>query len=415
MKKTIRNGAAGLALAAALAAPAFAQTAPDILNEQLQLDDVFGRMDVVLPNGSDGDVVVSGLAYGNVVSVDSPYDGTVESRQGLHGSVEARATITADEDLLGGADAVSTAYGNSGQFITDGGTVSGASNQYADRGETVSAYTAIDIQDAEYVAGTSVATANILATEAHEEGDMDAFVSQGSDADVTAQTDISACCTPTSTTGSATAMANSYDSTASGNSRNIHEVYQSSQADDVAARTYVTQAGGEDITAVSSASANSILVDSAFGYTELTAAQDNSATVTAESGLYLDHWNGTAALSAYGVGNSALTYNTGAPTDGYVQQYNTGDVYANAGVSSTGDASGQLVSSSTAIGNAYTSTVCVTCGSNASLGGSVNQNNGGNVYATGSATVGRTGGYYGSAAAIGNSATFTTTGSGGGN
>ena len=44
----IKSGVASMALVAALTSSALAQDATDILNEQLQLGDVFGHMDVVV-------------------------------------------------------------------------------------------------------------------------------------------------------------------------------------------------------------------------------------------------------------------------------------------------------------------------------------------------------------------------------
>jgi uncharacterized protein (TIGR02597 family) len=63
------------------------------------------------------------------------------------------------------------------------------------------------------------------------------------------------------------------------------------------------------------------------------------------------------------------------------------------------------------IGNGFTGYVCSQCG-DASLSGAVSQTNAGNVLSTGSITTNGTGMIVGSASAIGNSATFVTTGKG---
>jgi hypothetical protein len=63
---------------------------------------------------------------------------------------------------------------------------------------------------------------------------------------------------------------------------------------------------------------------------------------------------------------------------------------------------------STAIGNAFTGYVCSMCG-DAAVSGSVRQVNNGNVSSTGSITTNGAGNVYGSASAIGNSASFITT------
>ena len=410
--KMIKQGVAGLALAFALApASVLAQTAPDIEIDQVQLGDVFGHIDVVIDGGAEGDAAAVGLSYGNVISVETPYDGTSLSSQDLRGSTSARATLTSDGDIGGAATATSTAYGNSSLYVAEGATVSGHSAQTSS-GAIVESYSSVDVRNAGAISASSVSAVNMLATEVSDGGDLDASVVQTSSSRVFAQTDVNACCSGTSTLGSATAATNIYDATASGNSRNIHDVTQTSTGPSVTARNYVTQPDGTDIASASSATGNSVLVDSAFGYTQLTADQDNSSVIVSEAEIYLDDWEGTSSVSAYGVGNSTLAYNTGSATDAYVDQNNTGAVYATTDVSSTGVSDGVMTSSTTAIGNAYTGSVCVTCGSNAQLGGAVKQVNSGNVYSYASGGATANGGYYGSAAAIGNSATFTTQGGG---
>mgnify|MGYP003112612248 CR=1 FL=1 len=411
----IKSGVASMALVAALTSSALAQDATDILNEQLQLGDVFGHMDVVVTDDTAGDASSTGLAYGNVVSVDVNRDANVESTQGLHGSVDARATLnTTGHDVSGTASALSTAYGNSGMVMSDGAAVDATLSQYADENESITATTRVNIRSAGAISAASVSTANTIASSVEDGGDLQALVSQVSQSDVTADTMVSTCCGGTDTVASATAVTNAYDASAD-SSRNRHDVYQTSQGDQTRANTSVTQYSGENVTAVSTSSANSLVVNSAWGYSDLEGNQDNQSQVVATTELNLDNWDGTAAASSYGVGNSALTYNIGSPTDVALDQFNSGDVYASTDFNGTGGAGGTAISSTTAIGNAFTGTVCATCGSNGVVGGSINQVNNGNVYAYGNTNVGGTGGIAASAAAIGNSATFSTYGNGTGN
>ncbi|MBP9235665.1 MAG: hypothetical protein KBF30_13395, partial [Hyphomonadaceae bacterium] len=69
---------------------------------------------------------------------------------------------------------------------------------------------------------------------------------------------------------------------------------------------------------------------------------------------------------------------------------------------------GEVLVSSTAVGNAFTGYVCSQCG-DAALSGTVSQTNGGSIASTGAITTNRAGMIVGSASAIGNSSTFITT------
>ena len=205
----IKSGVASMALVAALTSSALAQDATDILNEQLQLGDVFGHMDVVVTDDTAGDASSTGLAYGNVVSVDVNRDANVESTQGLHGSVDARATLnTTGHDVSGTASALSTAYGNSGMVMSDGAAVDATLSQYADENESITATTRVNIRSAGAISAASVSTANTIASSVEDGGDLQALVSQVSQSDVTADTMVSTCCGGTDTVASTTAATN---------------------------------------------------------------------------------------------------------------------------------------------------------------------------------------------------------------
>jgi hypothetical protein len=90
-----------------------------------------------------------------------------------------------------------------------------------------------------------------------------------------------------------------------------------------------------------------------------------------------------------------------------VGQFNTGDVIVSSslkGASYGGDG----VVASTAIGNAFTGFVCSYCG-DAAASGEISQKNTGTIVSTGTIIAKGADTLFGSASAIGNTATFITT------
>jgi hypothetical protein len=87
---------------------------------------------------------------------------------------------------------------------------------------------------------------------------------------------------------------------------------------------------------------------------------------------------------------------------------NTGGVDANAQFAGSSSDGGEVLVSSTAVGNAFTGYVCSQCG-DAALSGTVSQTNGGSIHLDGrDYHQSRGHAIVGSASAIGNSATFIT-------
>ena len=123
---------------------------------------------------------------------------------------------------------------------------------------------------------------------------------------------------------------------------------------------------------------NNIVVDNTWGYSQLDGSQTNSSTIEAETIVELADWDGTASISAYGVGNSAMQTNVGSDLNAYYTQTNTGNVTSLTDFEGGNGGAGNLTTSSTAIGNTYTGYVCATCQS-ATPGGYVSQTNSGNV------------------------------------
>lgn len=184
------------------------------------------------------------------------------------------------------------------------------------------------------------------------------------------------------------------------------DIAQTSTGNQVFASTDVYQGQARDVTAASTATANSTAIDNKWGYAEIRGRQTNQSGVYSESCVTLATWNGTAVISSNGVGNSTLATNVGSDMALDVAQQNDGSVLSDAFFQCSG--SGDAIVASTAIGNAVTGYVCSQCG-DAGLSSTTNQINTGNITSTGTINATTTGQLIGSASAIGNSATFITT------
>ncbi len=408
MKRT--NLAASVALSAllvSLSGSALAQSDPGILNNQINFADVFADMNVE----EDGNNVSStALALGNVASGmgDGAVNGHVESTQTMSGDSTASATLES-LNTLGTASAEATSYGNS---------TTGSQFQADSMNQTVGANR---ISSSTSVNDISATTLNTSATSAANiqdigfdgrlvaEGDsptLRANANQTSQADVDASVDATVCCSVEDTNANTLAVSNSYQSS-SVYSNVFGNIRQTSTGDTVTAETNLTQAAGNNVNANSQAMGNNIVMDNSWGYSQLDGSQNNSSTITSTTEVVLNDWSGDAAISAYGVGNSALQTNIGSDLNAYYSQNNSGDVISLSDFEGGNGGAGNLTNSSTAIGNAYTGYVCATCQS-AVPGGALTQTNSGNIIASGQTWTSNNGNVYGSAVAIGNSANYST-------
>ncbi|ACT58351.1 holdfast anchor protein HfaD [Hirschia baltica] len=408
MKRT--NLAASVALSAllvSLSGSALAQSDPGILNNQINFADVFADMNVE----EDGNNVSStALALGNVASGmgDGAVNGHVESTQTMSGDSTASATLES-LNTLGTASAEATSYGNS---------TTGSQFQADSMNQTVGANR---ISSSASVNDISATTLNTSATSAANiqdigfdgrlvaEGDsptLRANANQTSQADVDASVDATVCCSVEDTNANTLAVSNSYQSS-SVYSNVFGNIRQTSTGDTVTAETNLTQAAGNNVNANSQAMGNNIVMDNSWGYSQLDGSQNNSSTITSTTEVVLNDWSGDAAISAYGVGNSALQTNIGSDLNAYYSQNNSGDVISLSDFEGGNGGAGNLTNSSTAIGNAYTGYVCATCQS-AVPGGALTQTNSGNIIASGQTWTSNNGNVYGSAVAIGNSANYST-------
>ncbi|MDP3739041.1 MAG: holdfast anchor protein HfaD [Hyphomonadaceae bacterium] len=389
--------------AALFAAPVSAQQAPNTsgaINDQLNWGDVFSNM-LVVSRGDARAATSSATSVGNAVSGANLVGGlTASSTQANTGAIFAWSEVDAQNTRE--AVAIATSQGNAAQAQTvdgdlalDGAQTSGPGDAFA--GAKISAANTRTIS-----AGASTANNNFAT--AAENGDLTVNLAQTSSGSSYAVVDVDAGRSRDTVAG-ASAAGNAYGSSSYTSTANA-DYAQTSTGPQVYASTAVDQVQARNVTAASTATANSAGIDNQWGYAQIRGRQANTSSVYTESSVTLGTWNGAALVSSNGVGNSTLATNVGSDMALDVAQQNDGSVIS--GAFFEGSGSGDAVVASTAIGNAITGYVCSQCG-DAVLAGTTSQTNTGNIASTGTINATTSGQLIGSASAIGNSATFITT------
>lgn len=411
MTRTMKTAITPALIAIAAAGMAHAQTAPaPVIIDQTQLGDSLSTLVVTAPEGAE-EATATNTAIGNTASgyrIRGALDYTLEQN--------ANGTVAADTELLGGnvtgvVTSSTLAYGNSSTAGTDDGDLIQSGDQHTTG--SVSATSRIDVQTVGAISNSTVAAANIANTSAAN-GQNTATHLQISDGNVTATSDVDMCCdagyanTLTSASGNI-ASATGTTSTALQTATQITR-----DGSEITAHSDIYGYHGHETSSAVTASGNSYTVDNEWGYTALGLEgapldQTNGANVSATSLASYGSWSGYAYSSAYGVGNSASVNNIGVDTSLNALQHNTGDVSATSSLNSTSTSGGTGQVSAVAIGNASNAFLCNTCG-DAVLTSTVNQINRGNIRAQATAGTTSAGGVYGTASAIGNAATFTSSG-----
>ena len=139
--------------------------------------------------------------------------------------------------------------------------------------------------------------------------------------------------------------------------------------------------------------------------------QSNTGAVNASAQQTLNSWYGTAANSAYGVGNSTLVSNAGSYTGLSSEQSNGADITVSSAVysASGGGAGGDVVSNATGVGNAVSAYACASC--NGTISAHNKQTNSGTVKVSNTETTeGLSGSVSGVASAVGNTASYQVVG-----
>ncbi len=416
MLKNAKKRTGAIAVAALLTAPAFGWEEGDeqpvsvVVIDQVQLGNVWSGMSVDVPNDT-ADAVSTSTAVGNAAAgLVKSGDVQVAITQTLDGNVEAQNTLSGYS--AGTAIATTTAYGNA----STGGTWMGSTDYDARQvsNGNVSADTRISLAGANQIATATTAIANV-SVPSNEYGENAAYTEQESNGSVSSNTTAVMCCDNTSATFVTTAGANAVSSNG-WTSTNITGAVQTTAAGQtVQAASDLYMGDGNDVLVATTGFGNSATLQNEWGYASLGQQgaelyQENGSNIDTQTYVTLDHWSGYASASAYGVGNSGLISNIGSDTAAYAVQDNSGTIYTSANLTGNSSVGGTGIVNATSIGNAITATLCNYCDSDSVLAGGVRQINSGQVIARGTAFIPNSGGIFGSATAVGNSATFQSSG-----
>lgn len=340
-----------------LAGVATSQTS-QVLNSQVQLGDVFATQTLDVVDVS-GQTAAATPATGNSLiasAVASPID--VQSTQQLSGNVYAETQMNVTT-RSGDVTSISTAAtGNSAESNVEDTGLSGSSVQSAN-GVTVQAFSRYAGPSAS-TGALSVSTQAVVNSQGigltNSTGDF--TISQDSDASAQADNGVTLNYTDGVAVSSALATVNNVTATGLGFSNQTLDATQVSTGATATATSFTFAGNAQDITSQATATGNNLSSTNEGGVYSVTASQNNSSAIFAES--YLSSFQfGAATSSAYGVGNSVMAGQFGPEIRLDNSQVNTGGV----SVMSTfvGDNGYDAYTSATAIGNAVTGFACSEC------------------------------------------------------
>lgn len=397
---------AGVALVALVPAMAVAGGASGsrIVNDQLNTGGVSAATTLHAPHTAGASA--STLGAGNAMNASAVQQGVdVSSRQILRGPV--RAVTTVDIGAARGATvAAGVAQGNAAQIAGCCATITGRSDQVAEEGADVSAYSNVRVGSADTVVSAASASANNLSIHSAR-GIVDYYAGQYSSSRVTAVSTITACCNNGSLTSGATAAGN--NAAATGESATVYMNVDQSNMGAVVAYSGVDAGSATNVTSAAAAAGNLASVQNEWGYAQLGGYQENSAPVSATSEVFLHDWDGFAVSGANAIGNSAIVSTVGSDAQVALTQNNFGGGGVSASASLVGSSSqgGVGMATASATGNAITAATCTSCGSSpVGIQAYTSQYNYAPVTATATIMGGSSGALVGSATAVGNSATF---------
>jgi hypothetical protein len=397
--------AAALAL---LAVPAHSDERQpmQVLNGQLQLGDVYARMNLHVV---DARTAAGGAsAVGNAGSATSS-GGILEVQASQHLSGTVGARVAADVEAVSEATVTSaTAFGNAAATAACCGTNRTDLEQVANGHANVYARNDLRLRggngDAAAASAAVVNAANVDGRNAF----IDSSVRQYSNHSVRSFTGIQAEVVEGTTVATASATVNAVSSTNTDATLDGLVVDQRSEGVEAIATADIYAARSRDMVAASAATGNTASAHTTNGFNLITATQDNAAYVQSESYVTLDDWRGLTAVSSQAIGNTVTGGAIGSSSLTDVEQTNRNGVVSVSSLRGIAGEGGVGLVNSVAIGNAVSGFACADCGIDVAATGFVRQVNEGSVFALGEArTVGAD--IVGAATAIGNTATFAAT------
>lgn len=391
----------------AAATEAAAQTPPQddslVLNNQLQLGDVFSDQTLNVVNAQD-QVTVGTTANGNAAS-GSVENGTVTVRsdQDMRGDSIATTSVTVGGDTAGPVAIQSNAGGNYLGVSGYGADVTVQATQ-RNTGALVGALTDVGDENARLLAGGVVsATAMSNTVSLYGEGSViQGTVEQSSSATVRAYSRLESQYVPAAAEVQAQAMGNAIGVNSGQTSGQTLTFDQTSGGDFVEAEASANTGNGWDLAARARAVGNYANSYNSGGSVVTTSAQDNAAFIrSAATTTAYDY--GRAQAYASGAGNQLSVGNNDIYVEIDNSQINTGGVEVTATFAGTNGY--DVYVGAEATGNTVTGYACSEC--QGYLEARNNQTNSGDVSAQATTTVsGSNRSVISSSTATGNSATF---------
>lgn len=394
---------AATALCAAAATEAAAQDGTIVLNQQLQLGDVFAGQTLNVVDSQD-QVTVRTSAQGNSASGAVQNDSiTVQSDQDMRGDAVAATDLTLGGDTWGEVNATTQAGGNYLAVSAYDATLTLDATQ-SNSGGLVSATTEVGDSSARLHAGASVGASAISNTVAlYGEGSfVSGTIDQSSSAVVRSFGRIESQYIPAGASVTSQAIVNAVAVNSGQTSGQDLSIGQRSTGDFIEAEASANAGNAWDLAARARATANQAVLYNEGGSVVTASDQQNSSFVRA-SALTTAYDYGRAEAYARGAANELSVGNN----DIYVEidntQFNAGGVDVTATFSGT---NGYDVSvGADAVGNSVTGYACSTC--EGYLEARNVQTNSGDVSAVANTTVaGSNRSVITGANAVGNSASF---------
>ena len=398
---------AATALCVAAATEAAAQTPPAdgtiVLNEQLQLGDVFSHQTLNVVDAQD-QVTVSTSAQGNSAS-GAVENGsiTVQSDQDMRGNAVASTDMTLGGDTDGLVTATTQAGGNYLAVSAYDADLTVDAIQ-SNTGGLVSATSQLGDDDARLLEGAAINASAISNTVAMygEGSSVGGTIDQSSSATVRAYNRIETQYIPAEASVSSQAIVNAIAVNSGQTSGQDLSIVQTSSGDVVEAESSANAGNAWDLAGRAHAAANQAVLYNEGGSVVTTSSQTNSSFVRAAATTTAYDY-GRAEAHAQGAANELSVGNNDIYVEIDNSQFNSGGVDVTATFSGTNGYDAYV--GADAVGNSVTGYACSEC--EGYLEARNSQTNSGDVSATASTTVAGSGrAVITGANATGNSATF---------
>lgn len=384
-----------------------AQTPPSpVINNQIQLGDVFATQVIDVVSVTDGVGAQTNATGNNLIGATDGADLTITSNQTMAGSAIASTTVNATGRLGDSSQINTTAIGNAVEAGTTQGTMVGVYTQIATAAPNVTASGMLEADSAEagdFGLATTAAVNSVSLGLTN--GAAGVRVNQTSGASVLADGGAIIGYVSGTADVSGVASGNTMSLVGTDSSAARVAVFQSQTAALTQASQFTAYGNVQTASTSASASGNVAVATNQGPLLDLDATQFNQSYVRAQAEGTAYQF-GEGAATAYAVGNSTLAGNSGEAVVLENVQLNTGGgVEAIASFEGTDGYDGY--SRATAVGNDTTGYACTTCYGSMTV--DIRQTNSADVGATSTTTIGSGRVVNSTSTAVGNNASFYVT------